>query len=158
MKKHFKSFFPFALRFMTVHTVTYAVCGIMFMLISGYFEYFAADPLRSMVMKPADALTVQLAVPAQFIRGFILAFAIYPFRTIILEKPIGWLKLFSMMFILTSIGAVITGPGSIEGFLYTNLSFDNPLIGTPEIIVQMLAFSWLFCSWQRKKQKASHTV
>jgi len=158
MKNHFKTFFPFALRFMAVHTVTYAVCGILFMLISGYFDFFAADPLRSMVMKPSDALTVQLAVPVQFIRGFILAFAIYPFRSIILEKPIGWLKLFALMYILTSIGAVVTGPGSIEGFLYTNLSFGNPLIGTPEIIAQMLAFSWLFCSWQRKKQKASVSV
>lgn len=47
---------------------------------------------------------------------------------------------------LTSLGSVITGPGSIEGFLYTK--FDhNPLIGVPEITLQMLAFSWLFCNW-----------
>lgn len=153
MKKQLKSFFPFVLRFMVTHTITYAVCGITFMFISGYFDFFAADPLRSMVMKPADALTVQLAVPAQFIRSFILAFAIFPFRSVILAKPIGWLKLFSLLYILTSIGAVVPGPGSIEGFLYTNLSFGNPLIGTPEIIVQMLLFSWLFCLWQREKQK-----
>ena len=44
----------------------------------------------------------------------------------------GWLKLFWLMYVLTSIGAVITGPGSIEGFLYMTFS-HNPLIGVPEI-------------------------
>ena len=53
------------------------------------------------------------------------------------------MKLFWLLYVLTSIGAVITGPGSIEGFLYTTFSY-NPLIGVPEITLQMMAFSWLF--------------
>jgi len=153
MKKHLVSFYPFVLRFIAVHFATYIVCGITFMLVSSYFDYFAADPLISIVMRPSDDIRVALAIPGQIIRGFVLAFAIYPFRSIILEKPIGWLKLFSILLILTSIGAVSPGPGTIEGFFYTYFDFSNPLIGTPEIIVQMLGFSWLFCHWQRKKQK-----
>ncbi len=121
----------------------------MFMFISSYFDVFAEDPIFSVVMKPADALSVRLAAPAQIIRGLLLGLAIYPFRSVILEKKYGWLKLFWLMFVLTSIGAVITGPGSIEGFLYTKFSY-NPLIGVPEIALQMLVFSWVFCRWQSK--------
>ncbi|MDD5492319.1 MAG: hypothetical protein PHV60_06540, partial [bacterium] len=89
----------------------------------------------------------RLAAPAQIIRGLLLATAIYPFRAVILESRYGWLKLFWLMFVLTGIGAVITGPGSIEGFLYTRFAY-NPLIGLPEITLQMLVFSWLF--WKRQ--------
>lgn len=67
----------------------------------------------------------------------------------ILQKPYGWIKLFWILFVLTSVGAVITGPGSIEGLLYTNFEF-NPFIGYPEITLQMLTFSWLFSKWQNK--------
>ena len=147
-----KKTYAFFYRFIIVHVVTYTVFGITFMLLSDYFTVFAEDEVFKLVMKPSDALSVRLAVPVQFIRGFILALAIYPFRNVILEKRFSWLKLFWLMFVLTSIGAVITGPGSIEGFLYTKFNF-NPLIGLPEITLQMLAFSWLFCKWQSKDLK-----
>ena len=100
-------------------------------------------------MKPSDAFTVRLAPLVQLIRGALLALAVYSFREVIIGRKYGWLKLFALLFVLTGIGAVITGPGSIEGFLYTRFSF-NPLIGYPEIGLQMLAFSWLFCRWQGK--------
>lgn len=144
-----KPVLQFTFKFAIVHAATYLFFGILFMLISNYFDIFAEDPIFSVVMKPADALSVRLAAPAQIIRGVLLALAIYPFRSVILEKSYGWLKLFWLMYVLTSIGAVITGPGSIEGFLYTNFNY-NPLIGVPEITLQMLAFSWLFCKWQSK--------
>lgn len=141
---------PFTLRFIVVHTLTYVVFGILFMLASGYFEYFKSDPIFNVVMKPSDSLSVGFAPIAQILRGALLALAIYPFREVIVRQKFGWLKLFFLLFILTSIGAVITGPGSIEGFLYTRFSF-NPIIGYPEISLQMLAFSWLFCRWNDKK-------
>lgn len=146
----------FVWRFVLLHVVTYAAFGIAFMLISNYFEYFSSDPIFSQVMKPSDALSVRLAVLVQFLRGTLLALAILPFREIVLQKPYGWLKLFWLLFVLTSVGAVITGPGSIEGFLYTNFEF-NPLIGLPEIALQMFAFSWLFCRWQDRSTKKSET-
>lgn len=139
---------PFTLRFLLVHTLTYLAFGIFFMLVSQYFEFFKSDPVFSRVMKPADALTVRLAPLVQILRGALMALAIYPFREVLTGK-LGWLKLFFLLFVLTAVGAVITGPGSIEGFLYTDFAF-NPLIGYPEVGLQMLAFSRLFCLWQRK--------
>ena len=59
----------FSLRFIIVHTLTYAVFGIVFMLISQYFDYFLNDPLLNQVMKSSDSLTVRLAIPVQILRG-----------------------------------------------------------------------------------------
>ena len=141
----------FVFRFTTAHVVTYAICGIAFMLISNYFGYFESDPLLASVMKPSDALIVRLAIPIQIIRGALMAFVLYQVREQIIGY-FGWLKLFSILFILTAVCSVITGPGSIEGFIYTNFSID-PLIGLPEIIIQMLLFSIIFCSWQERSKK-----
>jgi len=105
-------------------------------------------------MRPLDSTIVRLAVPIQFIRGGFLALALYPFRKIIIGDKYGWAKLFGVLWVLTYIGAVITGPGSIEGFIYTNFGFDNPLIGVPEITSQMLVFSYIFYKWEMKKEKA----
>lgn len=148
---------PFILRFITVHTLTYLVFGIFFMLTSQYFEYFNNDLMFSQVMKPSSARSVQLAPLLQIFRGSLLAFAIYPFSEVIIGRKSGWIKLFVLLFVLTSIGAVITGPGSIEGFLYTRFPF-NPFIGYPEIALQMFAFSWLFCRWQGKKTATTMQV
>lgn len=104
------------------------------MLLSNYFDIFVSDPVLSTVMKLADALSVRLAPLVQIFRGALLALAIYPFRSVIFTSKYGWLKLFWLLYVLTSIGAVIT---------YTTFSY-NPLIGVPEITLQMLAFSWLF--------------
>lgn len=48
-----------------MHTVTYLIFGILFMLLTDYFGVFARDPLLSAVMKPSDALSVRLAAPVQ---------------------------------------------------------------------------------------------
>lgn len=140
----------FIRRFTLIHVLTYLVFGLLFLWLSDYFAYFQEHELFKEYMRPADSLYVRLAVPIQFIRGSILAIALYPFRETIIQRGFGWLKLFGVLWVLTGIGAVITGPGSIEGFIYTNFGFGNPLIGLPEITLQMLAFSWLFVKWEQK--------
>lgn len=146
------NFIKFSMRFTLVHTATYLVFGVLFMLISGYFDYFQKDPLFNQVMRGSDELIVRMAVLIQLFRGFLIALAVYPFRVIILESKKGFLKLFLLLFLLTSICSVITGPGSIEGFIYTKFKFD-PLIGVPEITIQMFVFSYLFCLWERRTKK-----
>lgn len=153
MRKRSHPLAAFVCRFTTVHVITYALCGIGFMLISDYFGYFHSDPLLASVMKPSDALLVRLAIPIQIIRGGLMAFALYPAKSMI-TSSFGWLKLFFLLLILTAVCSVIAGPGSIEGYIYTNFQFD-PLIGLPEIIVQMLLFSIIFSLWQDRGQRKS---
>ncbi|NPV54195.1 MAG: hypothetical protein HPY71_11840 [Firmicutes bacterium] len=136
-------------RFTVVHVLTYLVFGLFFMVITRYFEYFASDPLLREIMRPQDSAIVRLAVVFQILRGALLGLAFYPFRGVILEPPYGWLKLFMALWILTWIGAVVTGPGSIEGYIYTKFRFDIA-VGLPEITTQMLVFSYLFVRWEQR--------
>lgn len=143
-------FWGFIRRFTLTHVLTYLIFGLLFLSLSSYFDYFSAHTLLKDYMRPSDSLYVRLAVPIQFLRGILLALALYPFREIIIKSKLGWLKLFGVLWVLTGIGAVIAGPGSIEGFIYTNFGFGNPLIGLPEVTLQMLVFSWLFVRWEQK--------
>ncbi|MDZ7796436.1 MAG: hypothetical protein U5N56_05055 [Candidatus Marinimicrobia bacterium] len=45
---------------------------------------------------------------------------------------------------------MITRPGLIEGWLYTRIGFINPLIGIPELTLQMLTFSYLLYRWEKQ--------
>lgn len=146
------NFRRFLCRFTITHVVTYTFFGILFMLITDYFSIFEEHDLMNQVMRPSDSIWVRTAVLFQFVRGALLALGIYQVRHSILDKKNGWFNLFVLMWILTGIGAVITGPGSIEGFLYTNLGFGNPLVGLPEITIQMLVFSFIFTKWMDKKK------
>lgn len=140
----------FVRRFVIVHVITYLLFGVFFMVVSQYFDYFQSHDLFKDFMRPADSLIVRLAVVLQIFRGALLGLALYPFRSVIIGEGQGWLKLFAVMWVLTGVGAVVTGPGSIEGFIYTKFGFGNPLIGLPEITLQMLAFSWIFARWEKK--------
>lgn len=142
----------FVFRFTLLHVLTYLFFGILFMFISDYFAFFHQHDLLKDIMLPPTALKVRLAPLVQIVRGLLLALAFYPFRSI-LRTRLGWLKLFFLLFVFSGIGAVITGPGSIEGWLYTRIGFINPLIGLPEIILQMLTFSYFLYRWEKQSEK-----
>lgn len=146
---HTPSLWGFVRRFTLTHVVTYLVFGVTFLFVSGYFEHFAADELLSRIMRPADSPLVRAAILIQFIRGALLALVLYPFRPVIVRGKHGWLKLFGLLWVLTSIGSAIAGPGSIEGFIYTRFDPESTLIGLPEVTLQVLACSYFFYWWER---------
>lgn len=148
----------YLIRFSLIHTITYLLFGVTFMLLSNYFDYFDSHELFRDVMRPTDSIIVRLAVPIQFFRGALLGMALYPFKEIIVGSHRGWLKLFWVLWVLTGIGAVITGPGSIEGFIYTKFGFADPLIGYPEVTLQMLCFSYWFYRWEKKVSLKSDVI
>lgn len=146
-----KEIWRFTYKFVIIHIVTYLVFGIIFMIVTDYFTIFSEHEFMSQVMRQQDSIWVRLAVLFQIPRGCLLALAVYPFRRVLYDKY-GWVKLAFLLWVLTGIGAVITGPGSIEGFLYTNLGFGNPLIGLPEITLQVGVFSIVFVRWFIKRR------
>lgn len=147
-----KKFLGFSLRLILVHTITYLIFGLVFMYLSSYFDYFSQDEILSQVMRSSEDSRVRMAILFQLLRGFLMAAALYPFRSVFLGGRWNFLKLFVLIFLLTSYCAVVPGPGSIEGFIYTKFKFE-PFIGLPEITLQMLAFSWIFCIWERSRSK-----
>lgn len=140
-------------RFTAVHVLTYLVFGHLLMFVTRYFHVFEEDPLLRIVMRTQDSPIVRLAVVFQILRGALLGVAFYTFRSVILEGRYGWLKLFMALWILTEIGAVTTGPGSIEEYIYTKFR-PNIMVGLPEVTTQMLAFSYIFVTRERKARRA----
>ena len=145
------SVFGFIGRFAVVHTITYFVAGLIFSCLLGYEEIFAS-PVFS-YMRPFDSPLVILVPLFQLIRGPILALAFLPFRKVIIGNKRGWIYLFGALWILTELGANTPSPSTIEGFIYANVPLESRFFGYPEHTLQTLAFSWLFCTWERRPER-----
>lgn len=148
-QKQNNTFFGCLKRFSFSHVVTYLVCGLIFMNLFGYENEFLSNE-HFAHFRPLNSPIVQAAVLFQFIRGGLFAAVLYPFRDKIIESKYGWLMLFGVIWGLTCIGAVNTAPGSIEGFIYTEVDLKTHLIGMPEVISQALSFSVLYWLWERR--------
>ncbi len=147
LKKHsvFKGYLK---RFTLTHVVTYLVCGLIFMNLMSYEKEFMQNQYFAH-FRSLDSPIVRAAILFQLFRGGLFAVILYPFRDKIIQSKYGWIMLFSIIFGLTCIGSVNATPGSIEGFIYTEASIKEHLIGMPEVIVQALGFSILFWLWER---------
>ncbi len=149
LKISWKNLWSFIWRFSVLHTVTYAVFGIIFYYAMDYTGFFASGAMSDL-MRPTTSPIIQMAVLFQIVRGAVLALAFYPFKKVI-DKRWGWFYLFFALFVLTAIGSVITGPGSIEGLIYTKIPIS--FTGFPEILCQMFVFSVLMYLWDRRNNK-----
>ena len=78
---------------------------------------------------------------------------IYPISKPIIDSEKGWLYLFGLLFGLTAVLSLPAAPGTIEGFIYTDVSAVAHFVGMPEILVQSLLISFLYWLWQRKGRK-----
>jgi hypothetical protein len=150
------SFISFAGRIIVAHFLTYFFLGLLF-YVSGlnvivYYEQHP-QPLVNDLYRETSSLLVTAGPLFQLLRGFIFALALYPFRTIFLERKFGWLFLWGIFLAFAIFAPASAAPGSIEGFVYTNLPMSFHLINLPEIILQTLAFSWLFVVWEKHPVK-----
>ncbi|WP_207644674.1 hypothetical protein [Caloranaerobacter ferrireducens] len=119
------------------------------MNIMRYREHFNSSAVYSN-FRSLDSPIVRAAALIQILRGAFLALVLFPFYKVIIDSKRGWLKLFGVLWGLTLIGAVAATPGSIEGLIYTKTPLIEHLLGLPEVTVQMLVFSWLFFTWERR--------
>lgn len=136
-------------RFSLIHVITYVIAGLVFMNLQNYAGAFESSELFT-DFRPLDSPIVRAAALFQFIRGGFFALLLWPFYDTIVNSKRGWLILFGVLWGFTLIGAVSATPGSIEGFIYTEIPLSEHLIGLPEVTVQMLAFSYLFYKWESR--------
>ena len=150
------AFFGFAGRMIVAHFLTYFFIGLLF-YVSGLnvIVYYEQHPqaLINALYRDTSSLLVTAGPLFQLLRGFIFALALYPFRTVFLERKFGWLYLWGIFLALAILAPASAAPGSIEGFVYTNLPISFHLIYLPEIILQTFAFSWLFVVWEHHQVK-----
>jgi hypothetical protein len=150
------AFIGFAGRMIVAHFLTYFFIGLLF-YVSGLnvIVYYEQHPqaLINALYRDTSSLLVTAGPLFQLLRGFIFALALYPFRTVFLERKFGWLYLWGIFLALAIFAPASAAPGSIEGFVYTNLPISFHLIYLPEIMLQTLAFAWLFVVWEKHPVK-----
>ena len=143
----------FCARVTACHMVTYFVAGIAALLLFDYAAAFQSAYL-SCYMKPIDSKWVAIGPALQWIRGLVFAGALYPFRQVFLEGSRGWLKLWGLLLGLAILSTAGAAPGSIEGFIYTQVPPADQLLGLREVVAQTLAFSWLLVAWYQRPHRA----
>ena len=144
-----KNFLRFALTVILAHTVTYLIAGgIAYPLLTKPL-YEGSDPVFTAFMRsPADPNLWQFVmkwfIPAQVLRGLLMAIALYPFYETLQEWSFGkrFLSLAGLYLIFGYWAAAVAAPGTIDGVVYMRPEYlGTHLIVQLEIIVQGLALA-----------------
>jgi len=160
-KENANTFWGFLGRVIVAQLVTYFFMGVLTVGTGIHiYAYYGAnpDPLVTALQRPIDSSLVMAGPLFQILRASIFAMALYPFRSIFLEKKWGVIYLWGLFLALAIFAPAGEAPGSIEGVVYTNLPSVFHLIYLPELVIQTLAFSWLLVTWERNKGKKLLTI
>ncbi len=140
-----RTFAFFTTRAIIVHLVTYYVAGLVAYFIQWNGVY--GGPAMQNFMKPPSEYAPWV-IPSQILRGIVLAIALYPFLSRILEmKRWGWVSVSSLYLL---IGTIAGSGGVIELIVYTTTPIYFTLATLPEIAAQGLMFGFLLVFWERR--------
>lgn len=147
--------FSFLGKFTLLHLLTYSLIGYFFLIFqnslpeSGRIALDLYEPFRPLGF---------IVIAGQLLRGLAFALVFYPFCNTLFEKPQGRLALFGAMWGLALFGSVEPQPGSIEGIIYTTISFSEHIYVLLAVAAQMLLFVWLFFKWQTLSLKKTGQI
>ncbi|TVR70660.1 MAG: hypothetical protein EA408_10625, partial [Marinilabiliales bacterium] len=146
---------PYLGRFTLLFLLTYYVIGLPFLAIQSALPESGRVALDFYeTFRPVGFM----AVVGQILRGLAFALVFYPFYNILFESARGRLILFGALWGVALFGSVEPQPGSIEGIIYTTISFTEHLYALTAIALQMLLFVWLFSKWETLSRKRTGTV
>lgn len=143
---------PYLGKFTLLHLLTYTIIGYLFLAFqgslpeSGRIALDIYEPFRS----PGF-----MAIAGQILRGLAFALIFYPFYHTLFENPKGRLILFGAMWGVALFGSVEPQPGSIEGIIYTTISFSEHTYVLIAVAAQMSLFVWLFFKWEAHRLRRS---
>jgi len=151
-----RHFLTFASKVTAAHIITYLVAGtIAYPLFTKEF-YVGSNPIFKLFMRTEvePELWRHVAtwfLPAQFLEGFLIAAALYPFFDTLMLKSFSkrFLSISGLYIVLGFWAATVAAPGTIEGMVYLRPIF-SPLVHLkvqPEILVQGLALGALVALW-----------
>jgi len=158
-----KRFSIFAGKVAAAHVLTYFIVGgIAYQLLTKDF-YIGPDPIfRAFMRTEAEpdlwAHVIRWFLPAQVLRGILIAAVLYPF----FDTLNGWsfskrfLSISSLYVVLGCWAAVVAAPGTLEGMVYMR-PFITPAVHLkvqPELVVQGLALGALVAGWMAPRNKA----
>jgi hypothetical protein len=142
----------FAVKVTAAHVTTYFLAGMVaYPLLTKEF-YTGPNPIFAGFMRTEAepelwSHVVRWFLPAQFLRGVLIAAVLYPLFDILQGWSFvkRWLFIASLYVVLGFWAAAVAAPGTIEGVLYLR-PFITPLVHLkvqPEIILQGLALAFL---------------
>jgi hypothetical protein len=144
----FKTFLNFTIKVIVVHLATYILMGMIMSNIFDYSELFRQDIIKDF-MRPYNSPQVTIGPYLQPLRGILFAIALWPIRSVLLEKKRGWLILWGIFVVFSILSTTAAAPCSIEGVIYSKLPLWYHLLGLPEIMVQTLIFSIALVWWDK---------
>ena len=156
MKKNEFNLKTFIWRITASHTVAYVIAGIFALKVFRYDEIFGAGTLS--FMRPTNSVWVAAGPGLQVIRGVLLAFFLFPFRTIFFETKNGWIKFWFLLFGLSYFLTISAAPGSFEGFIYTTIPMKYHFLGIPEVLLYLTLFTSFIWYWYKKPKKIFNII
>jgi hypothetical protein len=156
-----KEFSCFAVKVTVAQAVTYIVAGLIAYPLF-YRQFFeGSSPLFASWMRiPGDPQlwghVLRWGLPAQILRGILLAGALYPF----LNCLQGWtftkrfLSIAALYVVVGQWASALPAPNSIEGWVYLRPEFTTShivLTAIPEGLIQGLGFGAWFALWSAPK-------
>ena len=146
------NFWSVVSRTVVVHTVTYFVAGLAALTLLRYDRLFVVPQLAS-YMRPTDDAWVMAGPLFQPIRGVLFGSVVYLLRESLFGQKRGWLVMWWMFVALGIFSTFGPAPGSVEGLIYTRVSWRDQLVGLPEGIGQALLFAAVLFFWVRHAEK-----
>lgn len=159
-------FANFALKLVISHTVTYFVVGAIAYQLLTKPLYIGEQAVMSTFMRTEAEPELWRHVmvwflPAQILRGLLMALALYPF----LDTLVSWnwakrfLAIAGIYLVFGFWASTPAAPGTIEGLVYLRPEFTLSvhLTGQPEIVVQGLLMSAWFAYWLHPRSQPEET-
>lgn len=145
-------FLALALKTIIVHTVTYALMGLLASTLLGYAEVYARPWMACWIRQLDDPVLIAGSL-FQPIRGLIFALAFYPLRETLFGRKNGWLIMWWLLVALGILSAFGPTPGSVEGLVYTVIPVPQQLSGWLEVVPQALLLSAILFYWVSHPEK-----
>jgi hypothetical protein len=133
------------------HVIAYFVAGLFAVLVMGYQELFATEPLS--FMRPVDSAIVALGPSLQILRGVLLSLVLIPIRNVFLEEKYGFVKLGALILGLSLFLTIGPTIGSFDGYIYTNIPIITQILGYPEAFLYVFIFSGLLWISYKKQEE-----
>jgi hypothetical protein len=160
-----KRFGAFAGKVTAAHVTTYFLAGALaYNLLTKDF-YTGPNPIFAAFMRteaePALwAHVVRWFLPAQILRGLLMAAVLYPLFDTLKAWPFGrrYLLIAGLYLVLGFWGAAVAAPGTIEGMVYMR-PFITPEVHLrvqPEIVGQGLALAFLIAGAMMEAPRSPH--
>lgn len=146
--KTLRSFAGFALRLTAVHILTYVVIGgLSYWLIAK--RYWTGPERIPSLRDPSGEFVQRWMLPAQVLRGFVYAVALYPLKQAFLNLGRwGGLVIASIMLLIGSVAGI---SGFIESCVYNaEPHLELYLAHFPEVVLQSVLFGYLVVWWDRR--------